>query len=202
VSGSLLDETGRALLDRFGSQQPTPGGGSAAALAGSLAASLVRMVAGMKKTRTGSAHERSELDLALRHIQEADDRLRALIDEDARAYEAVLAARRLPQATDVEKASRQQAIAAALVRAADVPMETARACMVVLGAASMALAYGNPRAASDARAAGALAWAGLMAAIDNVRINLEDQPAHPALKEADARVREAAERLKAFGLTP
>jgi formiminotetrahydrofolate cyclodeaminase len=182
-------------------QTPTPGGGSAAALVGATAAALVAMVAGMTKTRTGSEHERSELDLALRHARESGERLRALVDEDARAFEAVMAARKLPRGTDTEKAARQDAVAQALARAAEVPLETARACAVVLGAASMALAYGNPNAASDARAAGALAWAGLVAAIENVRINLEDQPDHPAMKEADARVRDATERLKAFGLT-
>ena len=201
MTPSLLDVSAKALLDRIASQTPTPGGGSAAALAGATAAALVAMVAGMKKTRTGSEHDRAELDLALRHAKESGERLRALVDEDAAAFEAVLAARQLPRETETEKAARQDQVAAALARAAEVPMETARACAVVLGAASMALAYGNPNAASDARAAGALAWAGLVAAIENVRINLDGQSEHPLIREADARVREATERLKAFGLT-
>jgi len=200
VSASFLDLPARELLDRLASPAPTPGGGSAAALAGATAAALVVMVAAMTKTRTGSAHDRAELDLARQHAAESGQRLRALVDEDAAAFEAVLEARRRPRNTDAEKAERETAVAAALLRAAEVPLETARACGVVLGAASIALAYGNPRAASDAKAAGALAWAGLMAAVENVRVNLEDQPQHPALQEVEARVRESRERLKAFGL--
>jgi methenyltetrahydrofolate cyclohydrolase len=200
VTASLLDESGAALLDRFASVAPTPGGGSAAALAGATAAALVVMVAMMKKTRTGSDHDRSELDLARSQASDCGARLRALVDEDARAFEAVLAARRLPQATESEMATREDAMRAAAQGAAEVPLETSRACMAVLGAASMALAYGNPRAASDARTAGVLAWAGLMAAIENVKVNLEGQPGHPALLESEVRAREARERLKAFGL--
>jgi formiminotetrahydrofolate cyclodeaminase len=197
---SLLDVPSAALLDRIASSAPTPGGGSAAALTGAIGAALVSMVAGMKKSRTGSAHERTELDLAQSHAKEASDTLRALVDEDAVAYAAVVDAHRLPHGTEAEQAARQAAVDAALVRAVDVPLQTARACMMALGAASMALAYGNPKAVSDARAAGALSWAGLVSAVENVKINLEGQPAHPALKEAAVLVREAHERLKAFGL--
>lgn len=197
---SLLDVPSAELLDLIASSAPTPGGGSAAAMAGAIAAALVSMVAGMKKSRTGSAHERTELDLASAHAKEASEALRALVDADAQAYAAVVEARHLPHTTNTEQASRQAAIDAALVRAVDVPLQTARACMMALGAASMALAYGNPKAASDARAAGALSWAGLVSAVENVKINLEGQPAHPALKEAAVLVREAHERLKAFGL--
>jgi glutamate formiminotransferase/formiminotetrahydrofolate cyclodeaminase len=200
VSASLLDDSCAGLLDRLASSAPTPGGGSAAAWAGATAASLVEMVAIMKKTRTGSDHDRAELHLALATAKGSGERLRALVDEDAHAFDAVLAARRLPHGTAAESASREQAMAAATRRAAEVPLETSRECMAVLGAASMVLAYGNPNAASDARAAGALAWAGLVAAVENVKINLEGQaPTHPALQETELRVREAHERLKAFG---
>ena len=201
MSASLLDCRVSELLDQLGSPSPTPGGGSVAALVGAAGAALVCMVAAMAKTRTGSAHERSELDLALAHARESGGRLRTLVDDDSSAFLAVLAARRLPHGMPEETDARQAAIQQALARATEVPLETSRACAIVLGAASVALAYGNPNAASDARSAGALAWAGLMSAIESVRINLEGQPNHPALQEVELRVREAHERLKAFGLT-
>lgn len=200
MSASLLAISSAELLDRISSSSPTPGGGSAAALAGAAAAALVTMVAAMSKTRTGSVHERTELDRALAHSREAGERLRSLVDEDAQAYAAVVEARRRPHLTEEDKAAREVAIEAATVRAVAAPLETARQCMVALGAASLALAYGNPRAASDARTAGALAWAGLMSAVENVKINLEDQPQHPAVLESRILVQEAHERLKAFGL--
>jgi formiminotetrahydrofolate cyclodeaminase len=201
VSDSLLDRRCTELLDEIASSAPTPGGGSAAALTGATAAALVCMVASMKATRTGSDHERAELQLSLAHARESGGRLRGLVDEDARAFEAVLAARRLPHAAAGEADARLLAIRTANHEATRVPLETARQCAIVLGAASVALAYGNPKASSDARVAGALAWAGLMGAVENVKVNLEGQAGHPASEEAELLVREAHERLKAFGLT-
>lgn len=167
----LVDLSTRELLDRFASDAPTPGGGSASALSGACAAALVAMVSSMAKTRTGAPEERERLDTALRWAHEAGARLRALVDEDTEAYDAVVAAYRLPKATEGEKAARKGAIALALGRATDVPLRTAEACLVVLKAAQEAAAHGNPNAASDARTAAAMAWAGLVGAAENVRIN-------------------------------
>jgi methenyltetrahydrofolate cyclohydrolase len=169
---ALLDLGANALLDRFASPDPTPGGGSAAALAGAIGASLVAMVCAMPKTRTGSEAERERLTAALGWARESGSRLRLLVDEDAAAYDAVVAAYRLPKGTDPEKAARKDAVAKAMSGATAVPQRTAEACLVVLRAASEALAHGNPNATSDARTAGALAWAGLLGAAENVRINL------------------------------
>jgi methenyltetrahydrofolate cyclohydrolase len=169
---ALLDLGVGALLDRFASPDPTPGGGSAAALAGATGAALVAMVCGMLKTRTGSEPERECLDVALGWAREAGSRLRALVDEDAAAYDAVVAAYRLPKGTDAEKVARKDAVARAMFEATAVPLRTTEACLVVLRAAREALAHGNPNAASDAKTAGALAWAGLLGAAENVKINV------------------------------
>ncbi len=168
----LLDLGVAALLDRFASPDPTPGGGSAAALSGSLGAALAAMVCAMPKTRTGSDAERERLAAALGWAREAGLRLRALVEDDAAAYDAVVAAYRLPKTTDDEKAARKEAVAVAMAGAIAVPLRTAEACLVVLRAATEALGHGNPNAASDARTAGALAWAGLLGAAENVKINL------------------------------
>jgi len=169
---ALLALTATELLDRFASPDPTPGGGSAAALAGATAAALVAMVCGMPRTRTGDAAERARLDGALADARATGDRLRRLVDEDSAAYDAVGAAYKLPKATDEEKASRRRAVDAAVSVATDVPLRTAEACLAVLAAAQVAAENGNPNAASDARTAAALAWAGLKGAAENVRINL------------------------------
>jgi formiminotetrahydrofolate cyclodeaminase len=169
---SLLDLGAAALLDRFASTDPTPGGGSAAALAGAIGASLAAMVCAMPKSRTGSDLEKERLAVALRWAREAGSRLRALVDEDAAAYDAVMAAYRLAKGTDAEKVARKQAVATAMSGAIAVPLRTAEACLVVLRAANEALAHGNPNATSDARTAGALAWAGVQGAAENVKINL------------------------------
>jgi formiminotetrahydrofolate cyclodeaminase len=110
---SLIDRSTRDLLAAFSSSDPTPGGGSAAALAGALGAALVSMVCAMPKTRTGAAPERARLDAALAWAREAGERLRTLVEEDTRAYDAVVAAYRKPKATEDQKVERRSAIEAA-----------------------------------------------------------------------------------------
>jgi formiminotetrahydrofolate cyclodeaminase len=199
---ALLALTVTELLDRLASPDPTPGGGSAAALAGATAAALVTMVCRMGKTRTGAAHERVRLDEACVRAREAGDRLRKLVDEDSAAYDAVVAAYRQPKATEGEKAARQRAIDAAVAEATQVPLRTAEECLAVLATAAEAEENGNPNAASDARTAAALAWAGLRGAAENVRINLGSGAPSPAGERIEGLEREAGDRLAALGLTP
>ena len=198
----LLALTARELLDRFASPDPTPGGGSAAALAGATAAALVAMVCRMPKTRTGDPAERARLDQALADVRTAGDQCRRLVDEDSAAYDAVVAAYKLPKASEDEKAVRRRAVDAAVSVAIDVPMRTAEMCRVVLGAAQAAAENGNPNAVSDARTAAALAWAGLRGAAENVRINLGSAGASAAREKIEALEREAGDRLAALGLAP
>jgi formiminotetrahydrofolate cyclodeaminase len=198
---SLLALPADQLLDRFASPDPTPGGGSAAALAGAAAAALVVMVCRMPKTRTGDPQERARLDETLARVTEAADRLRRLVDEDSAAYGAVVAAYRLPKASDEEKAARKRSVDAAMVRATEVPLRTAESCLVVLEAAAAAAADGNPNALSDARTAAALAWAGLKGAAENVRINLGSGGPSPVRDRVEALEREASELLAAAGVS-
>jgi formiminotetrahydrofolate cyclodeaminase len=195
---SLLDLSARALLDRLASTDPTPGGGSAAAWAGATGAALVAMVGAMDKTRTGAPDERTRLDAARARAETVGAALRSLVDEDSAAYDAVMAAYRLPKGTDEEKAARKAAIQAALDRATEVPLHTAEACLVVLQEAVTAAADGNPNATSDALTGGALAWAGLRGALENVRINTKD--GHPARARAQELATAAAEALARLGL--
>ena len=200
----MLDLRVRDLLDRFASTDPTPGGGSAAALAGATAAALVAMVGAMSKTRTGAPAERARLDTALGWAREASARLRSLVDEDSEAFEVVMAAYRLPKSTDEEKAQRKKAVTRAMSRATQVPLQTAEACLVVMRAAVEAAQHGNPNALSDARTAGALAWAGLLGAVENVRINAnpDDSAAAGLLEEAETAVRDGRALAAALGLLP
>jgi formiminotetrahydrofolate cyclodeaminase len=199
---SLLDLRAAELLDRFASSEPAPGGGSAAALAGALAGALVEMVSGLEKTRTGAAEERARLDAARGWAREAGPRLRLLVEEDAQAYEAVVAAYKMPKATDEEKAARKEAIGRAMAHATVVPQQTAEACLVLLKAAQEAAENGNPNALSDARTAGALAWAGLRGAAENVRINAGSlgTSAEEALAQVEAAVAEGRARAQALGV--
>lgn len=194
----LLELPVQQFLDRIAGSEPTPGGGSAAALAGATAAALVQMVASMTKTRTNLPEERARLDAAGQVARESGSLLRRLVAEDAEAFEAVVAAYRLPKASEAEQARRKQGVAAAMKRATEVPLQTAEACLAVLRAAQGAAADGNPNAVSDARTGAALAWAGLLGALENVRINAVPEGwgkaagdrAHELQLEAEQRARE------------
>ena len=160
------------LLDLFASSDPAPGGGAASAAAGALGASLLLMVAGMARTRSGTPEETADLAAAAARLRPLRDRLAALVDRDTDAYNAVVAAFRLPKNTDVEKTARKDAIQAATKAATEVPLDTMRACRDALRHAGVVAHNGNPNAASDVGVALELLTAGLKGAALNVEINL------------------------------
>src|SRR6187200_2597672 len=125
---TLTDRPFRELLAEFASSAPIPGGGSAVALTASVALSLLTMVARMPRTRGGSAEERATLDRRGEELQKLGEHTVELVDEDAAAYEGVIAAYRLSKGTDDEKAKRRDAIEAAFRGAAEVPLDVMRAC--------------------------------------------------------------------------
>ena len=168
----LTDRTVTSLLDAFSSADPTPGGGSAAALVGATGASLLAMVAGMPKSRTNAAEERTALNDALRQLLAHRWFLIKLIDRDALAYDLVIEAFRLPKGTDEEKAARRAAVQQATLIATEVPLETIRACVEAMRAGRATAAHGNPNAASDVKVGYRLLMAAAEGARDNVEINL------------------------------
>ena len=160
------------LLDAFASSDPVPGGGSAAALAGAVGASLLLMVASLPKTRTGTAEEMADLADAAGRLRPLRDRLASLVDRDTAAYQAVMAALRRPKGTDAEKAERQAALQAAMVDATEVPLETMRACQQALAGARVVAERGHVAAGSDAYVGMELLLAALRGAARNVDENL------------------------------
>jgi methenyltetrahydrofolate cyclohydrolase len=167
------------LLDAFASSEPVPGGGSAAALSGAVGVSLLLMVAGLPKTRSGTPEEREALDAAAARLRPLRERLTSLIDRDSRAYTAVLDAYRLPKTTDAEKGARTEAIRAAMHSATETPLETMRACRQALQEAPTIASAGLASAASDAAVAVELLRAALRGAGLNVDVNAD------SLKDAE-----------------
>lgn len=168
----LIDRTVTSVLDAFASANPTPGGGSAAALVGATGASLLEMVSGMPKSRTNADDERQALDEAHKALAAYRATLTSLIDRDSAAYDLVIAAFRLPKATDDDKAVRRSAIQDATRVATEVPLETIRACVDAMRAGRAAVAHGNPSASSDVKVGYRLLMAAADSARDNVEINL------------------------------
>lgn len=178
----LADLSLRELLDRFAAPTPTPGGGSAAAAAGALGVSLLAMVAGLPKTKTGAPEERAALDAARAALLDLQRELVDLIDRDAAAYDQVTAAYRLPKNTDDEKAARKRAIQAALEGAARVPLETMRACRTAADHAAAIVASGSPSAVTDVAVGVNLIGSGTHGALLNIDANLDGL--EPAVRDA------------------
>lgn len=189
----LIDRTLPSFLDALSSADPTPGGGSAAALVGATGAALLAMVAGMPKTRTNAIAEREALDQAHTELLAVREALVALIDRDAAAYDLVVAAFRKPKATDEDKVARKAAIQDATRVATEVPVETIQACVAAMRAGLAPVAHGNPSAASDGKVGFRLLLAAALSAKDNVDINLGGLT-DVALQ---TRLREESERLAA-----
>lgn len=179
------------LLAAFRSSEPTPGGGSASALAGAVGASLLAMVAGLPKPRAANNDEARRLSAAGARVTELSAELSALIDRDSEAYERVVEAFRLPKGTDVEKAARTAGIQEALRDATDTPLGVMRACAAAIRQAADVAAFGNRNASSDVQVGLELLAAGLRGAKLNVEINLG------SLKDAVfvEKARKEAERL-------
>jgi formiminotetrahydrofolate cyclodeaminase len=138
-----------ALLDAFASNQPVPGGGSAAALAGAVGTSLLIMVAGLPKTRHGTDEERAALNEAVARLRPLRAELTSLIDRDSDAYRSVITAYRLPKSTEAEQAARRKAIDEGMRAATEAPLATIRACERVMREAEVIATSGAASAASD-----------------------------------------------------
>ena len=154
------------------SPTPAPGGGSVVALVGALGAALAQMVAGLtfgRKKYLAVDAEMRELGLKAAGLVNT---LSALIARDAASYEKVMLAYKLPSEPAEALTARQSAITDALLRAAEVPLETARACAEVAELAATCTEKGNTNAVSDAGVAALLADAACRGAVYNVRINV------------------------------
>ncbi len=175
-------ETLDAYLERLASDDPVPGGGSAAALTGALAAALVAMVGRILATPIeGLVTHADELRVALNQARARDER----------AYGAVVAAQALPKGNDAERSARQTALEAALKGAAEAPLQTAQLAVDVLELVARLLEVPMGALASDVGCAAEFAHAAITACGYNVRIN------HRYMREGAA-IRTQAQRLVAY----
>lgn len=181
------DLTIGAFLERLSSAEPVPGGGSAAAVAGSLAAGLVSMVAQLSRRQQLVQHARLH-DYAEGEGQRLAARLLQLADEDAAAYGEFAAALKLPRATLAESEARAVAKRRAARVAAEVPLRTVEACLEVVKVAEALAGRCNPNASSDITVASLLAEAAAQGAAANVRVNLPSLGDDPWAVEVERRL--------------
>jgi formiminotetrahydrofolate cyclodeaminase len=167
------------FLGRLASAEPTPGGGTGAAVAGAMGAALVRMLASLTIGKPKYAAHEELMKAIEEEVAEQQRELLALASEDAASYDRVGAAYKLPKDTDGQKAARTKAIQEAMKGACEAPLQVMERCTTVIGLAKNAVERGNRNAASDGAAGAELCRAAMKVASYNVLINLAqvDDPA-------------------------
>jgi len=175
----MVEETGplasmkvNGFLSELASSSPAPGGGSVAALAGSLGAALSSMVCNLTIGKEKYADVQDEIKEVLKKSEQLRKKLTKLINEDTEAFNDVMKAFKMPKETEEQKKKRSAAIQEGYKTAASVPLETANTCEKILDVAMVVAKKGNQNSITDSAVSALMAQAGVESAILNVKINL------------------------------
>jgi glutamate formiminotransferase/formiminotetrahydrofolate cyclodeaminase len=169
-----------AFLEALASPKPTPGGGSAAAYSCAAGAALVAMVARLTIGRKKYANADEKMRAALAKAESLRQEMQAAVAQDVAAFDALMAAYRMPKETEEQQERRSQVVEQATLQAARVPLLVANRAVEVMEIALQVIASGNLNAISDGATGAAMARAALTGAGYNVRINI------PGLKDRQA----------------
>jgi glutamate formiminotransferase/formiminotetrahydrofolate cyclodeaminase len=170
-ASSVKIDTGANFLDALAADTPTPGGGSASAYSAAAAAALVAMVTRVTIGKKKYAQVEPQMQSILEKAEILRSELTSAVEHDAKAFENVMSAYRLPKDTDEQKEKRAIEIEQATLGATNVPLKVARMAVKTLELAAQVVKSGNINAISDGGTAAALARGALTSAGFNVRIN-------------------------------
>lgn len=172
----LIEMSLKNYVEEAASGNPTPGGGSVSALAGSLAAALTQMVGNLtfdkKSYNELDGVTKEELEANFKILQDKMNILLDIVDEDSKAFDDVLIAFKMPKDTEEEKLVRAKSIQEGYKHALEVPLKCAEECLTILKLQSVFADFGNVNAITDVGVGALLAYAGLEGALLNVKINL------------------------------
>ncbi len=167
-----IDQPMRHFLDKLASKSPEPGGGSVAALTGSLGAALVSMVSNLTLGKEKYKDVQPQVEALLKESEKLRSEMQDLIQKDTEVYGGLSGVYKMPKNTDAEKAARTAAMQVALKKACQVPFEIGLKSLEVAQLAQRAAELGNVAAVSDAGVAVLLAQACAQSAALNVKINV------------------------------
>jgi len=193
--GRLVDMQVEDFVDLLASDAPAPGGGSTAALNGSLAAGLAAMVANLTHGKKGYTEHNEEMDRVAVEGQRWKAFFASMIDSDTEAFNRVMEAMRLPRKTDEQKAARAAAVDEANKQATLIPFQVAEACAQVLELVAAVVRRGNRNSLSDAGVAALCLGSACDGAAMNVRINLQGIEDREWAADLDRRTAELQQRL-------
>ena len=200
TTAPAADPQPASFIEQLAAPTPTPGGGSAGAYAGAMGAGLVSMVSGLTIGKKKYAEVEAEMQ-AIRVVAEnLRGELTQAVDDDASAFEVLMASFKLPKDTDEQKAARAKVIVQATLNAAHIPLHVAEDSVKVMELALKCAQHANVNAISDSMSGFAMARAALTAAGSNVRINLntlEDKSAGEKMLKELAEYEAQADSLEA-----
>ncbi len=177
------------FLEQLGSESAAPGGGAGAAVTGAMGAALVRMHALLTVGRVAYADHEQLMQAIAEQAAEERSTLLGLAEQDATAYDRVLAAHALPRESAAEQAAYRTSLDAAMRGACDVPLRVMERCLEVIAMAKTVVQHGNTNAASDGAAGAELARAAMRIASNSVKANLtlleDPEYAHQARARID-----------------
>ncbi len=174
LDNALVEMKLTDFIDEVSRESPAPGGGSIAALAGALGASLTSMVSNLTANKRGTESIDGLLNTSAEKAQVIKNNLVKAIDDDTNAFNAYMDARRLPKDTEEEKTVRFNAMQDGLKQAVAVPYQTAIESEKAIEVAKMVAELGNPNSITDVGVGAQIAYTGVIGGIYNVLINLKD----------------------------
>ena len=167
----LVEMSCRDFADETASESPAPGGGSISAYMGALGAALGTMVANLSAHKPGWDDQWETFSDHAEKGRDILDRLIKLVDEDTEAFNRIMAVFAMPKSTAEEKEARAEALEAATIHAAEIPLQTMKTAFEAFDLLEAMAREGNPNSVSDAGVGALAVRSAILGAQLNVKIN-------------------------------